>query len=61
MDKQLFMINMGLIMQEEGWQVMKCRTIKSCLMSQRSSINAIAKACKIDKLSIEKVKSLTNY
>lgn len=58
MTQEEFERNIENIMFEEGWQSKKGRTIKSSVVQQRRSINAIAKAIGLQKLTFERVKDL---
>lgn len=61
MEQKVFENHLMTIMQEEGWQNQKGRTIKTCLKNQRSAINAIARALGLEKLSLDDISELGCY
>ena len=59
MERNELIEHFTIILREESWQCSKNRTIQSSIRNQRSSINAIAKAMNIRKLTKREVENLS--
>ena len=55
MNRTEFIACITTLLQEEGWQAKKCRTIKSSMANQLRAMNKIAKALGIDKVKAEEM------
>ena len=55
MNRKEFIRHIATIMYHEGWQTKKGRVVLSSVAKQKTSINAIAKALDIQKLSTGEV------
>ena len=55
MTQKEFNDHLDVIMQEEGYQCKKGRTIKASLIRQRRAVNAIALSLGLKKLSLDEV------